>query len=74
MCLTSIENDIPSLGGGSGDAHGAIAAVDALHLDQRALLVRLVAEADKAVSAGLAGHRVRHDLGRFARGEARLEK
>ena len=72
--MNSIENHIPSLGGGSGDAHGAIAAVDALHLNQRALLVRLVAKADKAISAGLAGHRVRHDLGGLARGEARLEQ
>lgn len=52
-----------SLRGGSGDAHGAIAAIDALHLDESTLLVGLLREADETVTARLAGHGVRHDLG-----------
>jgi hypothetical protein len=57
-----------------GDTHGAVAAVDALHLNEGALLIRLLAEANKAVATGLAGHRVRHDLSRLAGGEAGLEQ
>jgi len=62
------------LGGGCGNAHGTVAAVDTLHLDECALLIRFIAEANKPVTAGLTSHGVGHDLCRLARREARLEK
>ena len=65
---------LPVLGSGGGDAHGAVAAVDTLHLNQSTLLVVLIREANKAVAARLARHGIGHDLGRLARGETGLEK
>src|SRR6187402_3444800 len=65
---------LPSLRGGGGNAHGAVAAVHALHLHKSALLVRLLTEANEAVSARLTGHSVGHDLGRLARRETGLEE
>lgn len=62
------------LGGSGGDAHGAVAAVDTLHLSESALLVVLVGEADETVAAGHARDRIGHDLGGLARGEAALEE
>ena len=62
------------LGGGGGDAHGAVTAVDTLHLAQSTLLVVLVGEANETVSAGHAADGVGHDLGGLARGEAALEE
>jgi hypothetical protein len=62
------------LGGSGGDAHGAVAAVDTLHLGESALLVVLVGEADETVATGHAGNGVGHDLGGLARGEAALEE
>jgi hypothetical protein len=61
------------LGGSSADAHGSVAAVDALHLSKGTLLVCLVGEADETVAARKAADRVRHYLGRLAAGEAVLE-
>lgn len=63
-----------SLGRGGRDAHGAVAAVDALHLGESTVLVLLVGEADKSVAARHAADGIGHDLGRLARGEAGLEK
>lgn len=65
---------LPVLGSGSRDPHRTIAAVDSLHLNERALLVVLVGEAHKSVAAALAGHGIGHDLSRLARGEASLEE
>lgn len=62
------------LGGRSGDAHGAVAAVDTLHLGESALLVVLVGETNESVATGHAGNGVGHDLGGLARGEAALEE
>jgi hypothetical protein len=62
------------LGGGGGDTHGAVAAVDTLHLGQSTLLVGLIREANETVSTGHAADGIGHDLGRLARGEAALEK
>lgn len=62
------------LGGGGGDAHGAVTAVDTLHLAQSTLLVVLVGEANKTVSTGHAADGVGHDLGGLARGETALEE
>lgn len=62
------------LGGGSGDAHGTVAAVDALHFAQSALLVVLVGETDETVATGHAADGVSHDLGGLARREAALEE
>jgi len=64
----------PVLGGSSRDAHRSVAAVDALHLNESALLVVLVGEADETVASALAAHSIGHDLGRLARGEASLEE
>ena len=72
--LASIECDIPGLRSGGGDAHRAIAAVDALHLHEGALLVRLVAKADESISARLSSHRVGHDLRGLARRKTALEE
>ena len=62
------------LGSSGGDAHGAVAAVDTLHLGESTLLVVLVGEADETVAAGHAGNGVGHDLGGLARREAALEE
>jgi len=62
------------LGGSSGDSHGAVAAVDTLHLDKSALLVVLIGKADKPIATALAGHGIGHDLSRLAGWEARLEE
>lgn len=62
------------LGGGGGDAHGAVTAVDTLHLAQSTLLVVLVGEANETISTGHAADGVGHDLGGLARGEAALEE
>lgn len=62
------------LGGGGGDTHGAVAAVDTLHLTQGTLLVILIGEADKAVTTRHSTNWVGHDLGRLARWEPALEK
>lgn len=65
---------LPVFRGSSRDAHGSVATVDTLHLDEGALLVILVGEAHKAVSTALARHGIRHDLSRLAGGEAGLEE
>lgn len=62
------------LGGSGGDAHGAVAAVDTLHLGESTLLVVLVGEANETVATGHAADGVGHDLGGLARGEAALEE
>lgn len=62
------------LWGSSGNAHWTVAAVDALHLGQSALLIHLLRESDESVAAGEAVDGVGHDLGGFARWEARLEE
>lgn len=62
------------LGGSGGDAHGAVATVNTLHLGESTLLVVLVGEANEAVAAGHAADGVGHDLSRLARGEAALEE
>lgn len=62
------------LGRRGGDAHGTVAAVDALHLAQSTLLVALVGEADEAVAARHAADGIGHDLGGLARREATLEQ
>lgn len=67
-------NDIPLLWGGGADAHGAVTAVNTLHLVESAQLVGLVGEADEAISAGLASVGVGHDLRALARREAALEQ
>lgn len=62
------------LGGSSRDSHGSVTAVDSLHLNEGALLVVLVGEANEAVAAALTAHSIGHDLGRLARGETSLEE
>ena len=62
------------LGSGSGDPHGAVSAVHALHLGESALLVALVGKADEAVSTRHARDGVGHDLGGLARREPGLEE
>lgn len=62
------------LGGSGGNAHGAVAAVDTLHLGESALLVVLVGETDESVAAGHARDGIGHDLGGLARGETALEE
>jgi len=62
------------LGGGRGDAHGAVATVDSLHLNESSLLILLIGETDEAVATRLSRHGIRHDLSRLARGEPRLEE
>lgn len=65
---------LPVLGGGRGDTHGAVAAVDALHLNESALLVILIGKADEPVATALTGHGIGHDLSRLAGREACLEE
>lgn len=62
------------LGGGGRNAHGTVTAVDTLHLAQGTLLVVLVREANKTVTAGHAADGVGHDLGGLARRETALEQ
>jgi hypothetical protein len=62
------------LGGSSRDSHGSVTAVDSLHLNESALLVVLVREANETVAAALTAHGIGHDLGRLARGETSLEE
>lgn len=62
------------LGGSGRDTHGAVAAVDPLHLGEGTLLVVLIGEADKTVSTGHAADGIGHDLGGLARGETALEE
>lgn len=62
------------LGGGSRDAHGAVAAVDALHFGQSALLIGLIGEADETVTTRHSADGVGHDLGGLAGWEAALEQ
>ena len=62
------------LGCCSGDTHGTIATVYALHLAQGKLLIGLIGEAHKAISTRHAGKGVRHDLGGLAGWEAALEE
>jgi hypothetical protein len=72
--LRQLTITLPSLRGRSGDAHGSVPAVHTLHLDEGALLIRLVREANEAVASRLARHRIRHDLGRLARRKSALEQ
>lgn len=72
--VSSADTGTLVLGGGGGDAHGAVAAVDTLHLGESTLLVVLIRETDETVAAGHAADRVGHDLGGLARGEAALEE
>jgi len=62
------------LGGSGGDTHGAVAAVDTLHLNKSALLVILIGKANESVATALAGHGIGHDLSRLAGREACLEE
>jgi len=62
------------LGCGSRDAHRSVAAVDALHCLESALLLGFFREADEAVAARHAGHGVRHYFGGFAGWELGLEE
>ena len=72
--MISWNQGLPVLRGSSRDAHGSVSTVDTLHLDEGPLLVILVGEANKAVSAALARHGIRHDLSRLAGGETSLEE
>lgn len=56
------------------DFHGAVTAVDALHLNEGPLHFGLIGEANETVSPRLSRHSVRHDFGSFARWEPSLEK
>jgi hypothetical protein len=62
------------LGGGGADAHGPVAAVDALHLAKGKLLITLVGKTNEAVAPGETADRVGHDLGRLARVVLGLEQ
>lgn len=62
------------LGGSSGNAHGAVATVDALHLGEGLLLVLLAGESHEAVAAGHSADGVGHDLGGFGGWIAVLEE
>jgi len=62
------------LGGSGGNTHGAVAAVDTLHLDKSTLLVILVGKANEPVATALTGHGIGHDLSRLAGREACLEE
>lgn len=62
------------LGGSRGDAHGAVAAVDTLHLGQSTLLIVLIGEADKTIAARHSTDGVGHDLGGLAGRESALEE
>jgi hypothetical protein len=61
--------------GSSGrDAHGPVAAVNALHLSQGTMLILFVREPDKAVATRHSANRIRHNLGGLARREPGLKK
>jgi hypothetical protein len=62
------------LGSSGRNAHRSVTTVNALHLNESALLVVLVREANETVAAALARHGVGHDLCRLARGETALEE
>lgn len=62
------------LGSGRRNAHGPVAAVDALHLVESALLVSLIGKANEAVAPRQAANGVRHDFGRLARVVLALEE
>jgi hypothetical protein len=62
------------LGGSSGNAHRAVAAVDALHLGECLLLVFLAGESDETITAGHAADWVGHDLCRLSGRVAVLEE
>lgn len=66
--------NIPLFRSGSANAHWTIAAINTLHFHKSTLLIALVREADKTVTAGLASGGVGHDLGALARGKAGLEQ
>lgn len=68
------EQDLPLLWSSSADTHGSVAAVHTLHLVQSSLLVALVGEAHKSVTARLSGRGIRHDLSGLAGGETSLEQ
>jgi hypothetical protein len=55
------------LGCRSADAHGSVAAVDALHLGKGLLLVLLAGKADESIAARHSRDGVGHDLGRLGR-------
>lgn len=55
------------LGGGGGNAHGAVTAVHALHFIERLLLILFACESHETVAARHARDGVRHDLGGLAR-------
>ncbi len=59
---------------GSADAHGAVAAVNTLHLGEGLLLVLLVCEANETVTTRHAANGVGHDLGGLGRGVLVLEE
>jgi len=54
------------LGNSSADTHGTVSTIDALHLRQCTVPLSFITETDESVSAGLARHGIRHDLGRLA--------
>lgn len=62
------------LGCSRRNAHGTVAAVNALHLSEGTLLVRLVGKADKTVATRQTADVVGHDLSRLARRKTTLEK
>lgn len=57
-----------------GNAHGTITAVNTLHLRESTLLIRLIGEANKAVTSAHARDGIGHDLGGLARGESSIEQ
>jgi hypothetical protein len=54
------------LGGGSRNAHWAVAAVDALHFAKRLLLILLIGKAHEAIATRHSADGICHDLGRLA--------
>ena len=62
------------LGDGGADSHRSVSAVDSLHFGQSAVSFRFIAESHKAVTTGLAGHGIGHDLGGLARLVSNLEE
>jgi len=63
-----------ALGRRRRDAHRPIATEHALHVYKGPLLISFTRETHKAVAATLARLIVRHNFGRFARGESSLEQ
>jgi hypothetical protein len=74
LALTEAVVIVTILGGSSRNAHGAVAAVHALHLHKSTLLVVLIGETNETVATALTRHGISHDLGTLAAGEAGLEK